>query len=340
MKNIFNSILLLIAAETIMIPIYYILVIGLAFNDSGFETDDFMEFISIPFPVWIFIAVVFIAVFFLNKLNCHRILLKFIYIPIKLLMIAIFFFSYMGVYMTEEVNNQYNPVTIIQNISKEAERAALIETQEKEYGNFINNQSDYEEIHTMDYENTRLTLLIDSSHDSLYIMYEDDENSIFKSLPQFDKPFSQIQTKFSYPITDSPIGELLYAKDSNHHYYIMNPSNRLAFQLFGEPNIIVSNERNNLEMLLGDILMNNVRTHSISYKNGNVYRTGEIDDDLTWEFFKNGEKILGRDASDELSLELSSLPHIFDEQGEYSAYLTSYIEGGHRKVSNTVHWSN
>ena len=63
-----------------------------------------------------------------------------------------------------------------------------------------------------------------------------------------------------------------------------------------------------------------------------VHRTvGDFEDsNVGWEIFFNGEKVLGRNAENELTYRWDTIP------GEYTYYLTAFVDGQYETVSNTL----
>ncbi len=67
-----------------------------------------------------------------------------------------------------------------------------------------------------------------------------------------------------------------------------------------------------------------------------VHRTGAGDDidSLTWEIIYNGERVLSRNAISE-----TEYKYFGNEPGTYTIYMTSFIDGSYKVVSNVVSYT-
>lgn len=92
MKKWFFDIGSLLLAEAILAHYYFFLIIGLVFNDTGFQAKSFFQFF--PFLLLLLIlALLFLGVYLLlKKIGCHRFVLRYIYLPFKLLIFFGFLF--------------------------------------------------------------------------------------------------------------------------------------------------------------------------------------------------------------------------------------------------------
>lgn len=191
MKKILYSLLLVIGIEILLLPMYFYVLFFLGFNDSSYQATSFGEFLPTLTPVFFFVILFIIIYFLLRKLKCHKIIKNVIYLPLCLLITGVFVCLYMEVFLSKDINQKVNPLTIY---SQKIEVEKLQENwtkQEKVTQEFLQNPSQYQ----------------------------------------------------------------------------------------------------------------------------TLYRSGQLGEDVGWEFFRDGQPILSRVAANELELDLSSLPKLFQEKG-------------------------
>ena len=61
--------------------------------------------------------------------------------------------------------------------------------------------------------------------------------------------------------------------------------------------------------------------------------------DITWRVIRNGHVILERNANGELMLE-TDLQWIYGEDGDFAIYLTAFVDGQYRRVSNVIEYTH
>jgi len=67
-----------------------------------------------------------------------------------------------------------------------------------------------------------------------------------------------------------------------------------------------------------------IKVYKLSYEDGVLIRSGDIGENVSWNIYENGEKVLKRYAKDEIELKLSDLEDTLQKGHTYTAYLTSY----------------
>lgn len=61
--------------------------------------------------------------------------------------------------------------------------------------------------------------------------------------------------------------------------------------------------------------------------------------DITWRIIRNGKVILERNANGELTLGTGS-QWIYGEDGDFAIYLTAFVDGQYRRVSNVIEYTH
>lgn len=340
LKKIFISILLLLATDIFLIPIYLFMGIGLIFNDSGYQSDSFKEFIfSMGFVFLILLGSFILAYVVLKRFKCNTIMLHFIFIPTRFIIFTFIFCLFMQVYLNPKIDEKINPLTIHfkHKEQNEVEKIALL--QEKEFQSYKHKQNTYEKIHSFNTNDGYFALLMNKKSKDLFILYQGNNTAFFKPLPAVDyKTIEKEKMETKNININSPFSPKLVEKtvEGQMKMYIVLPKEKLAFEI-PEEKIVLSNEVYALDTFVRNQLIGNLNSYNITFEDGKVYRTGEIGEDVAWLFERDGKQILQRNAKGETSVDLSSIPHLFDKEGVYRAYITTDVK---TKTSNTVQWTH
>ena len=168
----------LILAEVFLIPAYVLLLIGIAFNDTGYTTSSFVEFFSSVIPVY-FIYVYAISAgviaFLMRKRAKAHIVTLTIFILVHVAISVFLVFMYMDVYMTHDINVKYNPITIQRGKERLEEKQAIAKQQEQEYQDYMAKKASYEIIFEKDLDDVQYK--ITKNNDVFYFEYKNKKNN-------------------------------------------------------------------------------------------------------------------------------------------------------------------
>jgi len=316
LKKNLSSVIWLLVAEVCLIPVYAVMATGLIFNDSGYQADTFMDFL---FSVWFIFVILLTAFVFayvlLRKLKCNKKLLHFFYIPTRLLLFGFIFCLFMQVYMNPKVDEKINPLTIYTKQSKE-------KIMKKSFEEYQEKKEQYENLYSFKTDRENFSFLMNKNTNELFVLIEKDQETYFKNLPKVK--YSEI--KKGSKIRDINITSPLSLKLIENQYgaYVAIPSKNLAYE-------IPSNER-----MVRENLKNNLISYVVRYKDGSVYRTGDIGEDVCWVFKRDEKQILSRSAKSETVLDLTAIPDLFGPKGNYSVYVETC---SFTKSSNVAKWT-
>lgn len=320
-----------------LFPIYFLMGVGLVFNDSGNKAASFMEFISsLGFIFLIYFGALILAYIMLRRFKCNNLILNFLFIPINLIIFGLIFCLFMQVYLDPKIDEKINPITIhsMKNEKKEIEKLTL--TQEEDFDKYQTEREQYERIHSFKTDDGYFEFMLNKNSNSLYVVHQGDSNIVFRQIPAADYlavERSKVSTA-DLNINSSLSPKLIVGMEQFHEDYITIPKLALAFKISSDEKVALSNELLTFNKFVVGHISSNINSHNITFKGGTVFRTGSIGEDIEWSFKRDGVQILSRVATNETSLDLSTLNEEFRKAGVYSAY----VSGGERKLSNTVQW--
>lgn len=330
---------LLTIAELSFIPVYlFILVGGLAFNDSNYTTSSFVDFFSLIIPIYAYVILTVVIVFLMRKFaKAHTTTLS-IYILVHLVISVFLVFMYMSVYMTNEINSKYNPIVIQHEKAKLKEKQALTKQQEQEYQDYMAKKESYEIIFEKDLDDVQYK--ITKNNDVFYFEYKNKINndSLVKELTTSDSlakitPEKQISLydsdKYKMYFNSYNLAENNFTRNID---YISIPSLDFYYSfdeyeyIYERNMIIFNNELTHFDKFFHELLLENIHFYDLNYKDGMLIRSGKIGDRVVWDISENGKGVLRLSAKDETELKLSDLEDIFQKGHTYTVYLTSYID--------------
>lgn len=332
-KNKPSSLLMVFAVHILLGPVHLFSFVVLAFNDTGWQAESLAEFFPALFPVGFIIVLHFIAYFVLWKLKCHKRILHCVYIPVCIFIAVIFTFFYMDAFLPHEFNKNVNPLTISYLKSQERGFQRRYDMQGKAVEKYLKNPSKYETLYEIQEEAGTLAFVMDAK-DRLYAYYKSDEGEVFLKLRKEE----DWDIKHRYPLTQAEKSEMYLVEDTQSYFALYLPSKNLIFSL-KHYDAILSGESKSIDHYLKELIMSHLEFYGVTYEDGKLYRTGSLEDDVHWVITVNGEQILSRVATNELELDLLLLSEALgDVHGRYRAYLTTFIDGKYRKVSNMAYW--
>ena len=165
----------LIFAELLFIPVYAFLFIGLAFNDSNYTTSSFVDFFNVIIPIYWYVILTVVVGFLMRKYaKVHTVVLT-IFILVHVAISVFLGFMYMDVYMTHEINVEYNPIVIRREKVRLNEKQALAEQQEQDYQDYMTKKESYELIFERDLDDVQYK--ITKNNDVFYFEYQNKKNN-------------------------------------------------------------------------------------------------------------------------------------------------------------------
>ena len=342
---------LLFFAELLFTPIYAFLFIGLAFNDSGYTTSSFVDFFSLIIPIYWYVILTVVVAFLMRKYAKANISVLTIYILVHLAISVFLGFMYMDVYMTDEINVNYNPIVIQREKARLNEKQALAEQQEQDYQDYMTKKESYELIFEKDLDDVQYKITKNKENDLFYFEYKNKKNNdaFAKELTTSDSlaeitPIRQRSLydsgKYKMYFNSYDITENNFTRNVD---YISIPSLDFYYSfdeyeyIYERNMIIFNNELTHFDRFFHELFLENIHFYELSYKDEVLIRSGEIGDRVGWDIYENGEVILSRSAHNETELKLSYLEDVFQKGHTYTVYLTGYAYPNHStQVSNSV----
>ena len=146
---------LLVLSEVSFTPVYMFILVGLAFNDSNYTTSSFADFFSLIIPIYWYVILTVVVGFLMRKYaKAHTVVLT-IFILVHVAISVFLGFMYMDVYMTHEINVEYNPIVIRREKVRLNEKQALAEQQEQDYQDYMTKKESYELIFEKDLDDVQ-----------------------------------------------------------------------------------------------------------------------------------------------------------------------------------------
>ena len=342
---------LLILSEVSFIPVYLFILVGIAFNDSGYTTSSFVDFFSIIIPIYVYLILTGLIVFLMRKYAKAHISVLTIYILVHLAISVSAGFMYMSVYMTNEINSKYNPIVIQHEKAKLEEKQALTKQQEQEYQDYMAKKESYELIFEKDLDDVQYKITKNKENDLFYFEYKNKKNndSLVKELTTSDSlaeitPIRQRSLydsdKYKMYFNSYDITENNFTRNVD---YISIPSLDFYYSfdeyeyIYERNMIIFNNELTHFDRFFHELFLENIHFYELSYKDEVLIRSGKIGDRVGWDIYENGEVILSRSAHNETELKLSYLEDVFQKGHTYTVYLTDYAYPNQSiQVSNSV----
>lgn len=361
MKKVLKSIVLFIAMELFLIPLYLLILVGIVFNDSGYTAHSIPDFLTLLIPIYLYLGatVVLLGVMFwfvrtrwgyqLSTALTHVILIFVVHVCIALAFVPLYMLSY----LSNDMNMQYNPVYIKMEEKKEADNKQILETQMQEYHDYVSNEDAYSMIYHRNVDGVDFRIVMSKKDGLFYVQYNDGDNVFFKpletvSLPVEDDSHS-LKERLKIANDSHEIELYVFYKQSDDAYladkyylYIADMGTTIGLDV---------HETSDVSIMIDDVRiwrLNNytkkqlveymsLDMYDVSYQNGQLMRSGSIGDRVTWNISGDDGKTLSRLAENETVLDLSTLDW-FQKGVTYTVYMDAYIGmfREYKPVSETI----
>lgn len=107
-KNVITTLMYIVVAEVLLIPVYFICFILTGFNDNGIKIKNIAKFIPLLTPVIILSLFVIGVYFILNKTNSNKKIIKLIYLPVNILLISYILCCYVTAFTDIDLISVFN----------------------------------------------------------------------------------------------------------------------------------------------------------------------------------------------------------------------------------------
>lgn len=360
-KKVLKLIGLFIAMELLLIPLYVFMLIGIVFNDSGYTAYNMLDFLTIPIPIYLYIGATVLllgAMFWyvrtrwkyrLSIALTHVILIFVIHVWVALFFIPFYMLSY----LSDDINMRYNLVYIETQEERETENKQILETQTQEYQDYLSNKEAYSTVYHRDVDGVDFHIMMSKKDDIFYVQYNDGDNMFFKPIETVVLPVEDNShvLKERLKVESNPHEIELYVfyeqlghDRSSDRYYVyvadMDTTIGLDVHETRDVSIMIDDVRWGLNDYTQKQFVEymSLDMYDISYKNGQIIRSGSIGDDVSWNIKGDNGRSLSRFAGNETALDLNTLDEIFQKGATYTVYMDSYVDifDTYKPVSETI----
>ena len=361
MKNVLKSTGMFIVIQSLLIPLYLLILVGIVFNDSGYTAHSIPDFLTVLIPIYLYIGatVVLLGVMFwfvrtrwdyrLSTALTHVIFIFVIHVCIALAFVPLYMLSY----LSNDMNMRYNPVYIEMQERKGAENTQILDAQTQEYQDYLSNKESYRTIYHRNVDGVDFHIVMGKKDDLFYIQYNDGDNVFFKPLETVSLPVEDgshtLKERLRVASDSHEIELYVFYKQSDDVYladkyylYIADMDTTIGLDVHetSDVSIMIDDVRWNLNNYTQKQLVEymSLDMYDVSYQNGQLMRSGSIGDRVGWNIKGDNGKTLSRFAGNETVLDLSTLDEIFQKGVTYTVYMDAYISmfREYKPVSETI----